>query len=176
MPNASGLLGAIQRWINATLYLAGNPVAAGNPLPVTVVLPDDWHPSLQADETANDSDKTFTVPASTEWQVLWIWVELATTATVGARQLVVQLQDSASDVIGEVRVGATQAASLTYYYQIGPGIADHTALRDTDYLMTPHMPTIVLPAGYIVRVYDNNAVDAAADDMVIQMMVAERTV
>jgi len=147
-----------------------------NPLPVTIILPDDWHPNLQSDETANDSDKTFTVPADTEWQVLWVWVEYTSTATVGDRQLVMELQDDSNDVIGQIRVGATQAASLTYYYTIGPALADLDAVRDGDWIMTPHMPTIVLPAGYQVRIYDNNAVAAAADDMVVQMMTAERTV
>lgn len=137
---------------------------------------DTWTPSLQADETADDSDKTFTVPADTEWQLLSIWVEYTSTATAGTRQLVVEIQDSSNDVIGQIRAGATQAASLTYYYQFAAGMADLTAVRDTDYLMCPLPPTWILPAGYKVRVYDNNAIDAAADDMIVQMIVAGRSV
>jgi len=154
------------------LLVGGVEVAVANPLPVS----DTWRADLQSDETANDSDKSFTVPASTEWQILWIWVELTTTATAGARQLVVQLQDSGSDVIGQVRVGVTQAASLTYNYMIASSLADLTALRDTDWLMTPFPPTTVLEAGDKIRIYDNNAVDAAADDMVVQMGIAARGV
>lgn len=134
---------------------------------------DAWHPALQADEAANDSDKTFTVTATEEWQIQSIWVELATTATAGNRQLVVEIQDGSSDVIFQVRAGVTQAASLTYYYAFGPNLVDLTAVRDSDYVSTP-MPPLVLPAGYIVRIYDNNAVDAAADDMVCQMIVNAR--
>jgi hypothetical protein len=51
-----------------------------------------------------------------------------------------------------------------------------TAFRDTTFLMTPIPPTILLPAAYIIRVYDSAAVAAAADDMVVQLMVARRAV
>lgn len=140
------------------------------------IVSDDWHPVLRADETADDSDKTFTVGADTEEQVLWVWVELTTTATVGDRQIVVELQDDGADVIAQWRAGEVQAASLTRYYCFAPSNADLTDFRDTDYLMTPIPPTVILPASYVVRVYDNNAVAAAADDMVLQMMVARRSV
>ena len=133
------------------------------------------HPSLQADENLNDSDKTFTVPASTEWEILSIWVEFTSTATVGNRQLVIELQDSSSDVIGQIRVGAVQAASLTRYYQLGQGLGvELTSFRDTDFLMTP-LPKVILSASYVIRIYDNNAVDAAADDMICQLLVNARS-
>lgn len=146
-----------------------------SPLPISLTSAD-WHPFLVADETANDSDKSLAVPASYEYHILSIWVELTTTATVGDRQLVVQVQDAAPDVIGEVRAGAVQAASLTRNYMFSAPCADLTAFRDTDFLMTPLPGPLVLPATYIVRIYDNNAVDAAADDMVVQMLVARRAV
>jgi len=134
---------------------------------------DAWHPSLQADEAANDSDKTFTVTATEEWQIQSIWVELATTATAGNRQLVIEIQDDSADVIFQVRAGAVQAASLTYYYAFAPHLVDLTAVRDSDYLMTP-FPALVLPAGYIIRIYDSKAIDAAADDMVCQVLLNVR--
>ena len=143
-----------------------------NATPWTIV--DTWALSLQAEETANDSDKTLTVPANTIWQVLWIWVELVSTATVGTRQMTVQILDAAADVVMTLKAGATQAASLTRNYCFAPALADLTAFRDTSFLMTPLPPTVILPAGYGVRVYDSAAVDAAADDMVVQMMVASR--
>jgi len=43
------------------------------------------------------------------------------------------------------------------------------------YLSFP-LPPMVLPAGFKVRVYDSAAIDAAADDMVVQMVVKSRTV
>jgi len=138
---------------------------------------DSWRVSLVADETANDSDKDiYDCPASTEAQILWLWIELTTTATVGDRQIVVEIQDSAGDVIGQFRAGVVQAASLTRYYQFAASMADLQAFRDTDWLMTPLPPGLILQASDQVRVYDNNAVDAAADDMVCQMQIATRSV
>lgn len=135
---------------------------------------EEWEASLQTDETVDDSDKTFTVPVSTTWRLQSIWIELTTTATAGNRQLCIEIQDDSSDVIAQIRVGAVQAASLTRYYLLAPNVTELTSFRDTDYLSTL-LPPLVLPAGYKIRVYDKAAVAAAADDMVVQMMIEERT-
>lgn len=135
----------------------------------------DWTPDLQADEAANDSDKTFTVPADTEWIVKWVWVEYTSDANAGNRQLEIQIQDDAADVIAQVRTGIVQAASLTRYYMLAPQVTELAAFRDTTYLSTI-MPEWILPAGYVVRVWDNKAISAAGDDVVIQLMVLSRTV
>ena len=135
----------------------------------------DWVPDLQDDEAANDSDKSITVPAGYEWRIKWIWVELASTAVVGNRNMEIQIQDAAADVIARVVAGIVQAASLTRHYLFAPYVTELAAFRDTNYLSTI-MPEWVLPAGYVVRVWDNKAIDAAADDMVVQMMVEQRTV
>jgi len=100
---------------------------------------------------------------------------LTTSATVGNRQLAVQFLDSASDVIGGIVVGAVQAESTTRNYIIGVGLPDLTAFRDTDFLMTPLPENLRLPAGYQVRIYDNKAIDAAADNMIVQMLVLEKS-
>ena len=84
-------------------------------------------PDLQVEETANDSDKTITVPAGEEWVVEWLWAELTTDATVGNRQLEVQILDDAADVIGEVATGIVQAASLTRYYLFAPNVTELAA-------------------------------------------------
>ena len=150
--------------VNANVQVGNVDASAGNPVPVE----DTWTINLWADEGANDSDKQ--TAATATWHVLWIWVELATTATVGDRQLVVQVQDSGADVITELaRARAVQAASLTRHYQFAPGVAQDTDFYDTNYLCTPIPVTTILKAGDIIRVFDNNAVDAAADDMVVQM-------
>lgn len=132
-------------------------------------------PGVSAEETANDSDKTITVPASTEWLVDSIWVELISTATAGNRQIAVDVRDNAADVIAQFRAGAVQAASVTRYYLFAPNVAELTAFRDTDYLSNP-MPQLWLPASYSLRIYDKAAVDAAADDMVVQVRYSSRAV
>jgi len=134
---------------------------------------DDWAPALVADVTDDDSDKTFTVPASTQYQPLSILVDLTTSGDAGDRQLSVLFTTGADVVIAEARAGAVQAASVARRYVFAIGSADLLAFRDTDLLTVP-LPVLVLPAGYKIRIYDNNAVAAAADDMHVQMMVMSR--
>lgn len=155
--------------VNLSRY-GGAVVGPANPVDVE----DTWGVVLVADEDANDSDKTYTFPANYLYQILNIRVELATTATVGARQLAIQLRDASDDVIGEWRPRITQAASLTYIYEFAPGLAQDTAIYDTDLVTTPIPPTLIVLAGYDLRIYDNNAIDAAADDMVIQLLLARK--
>ena len=152
------------------------PTAADLNATVTIAGSNEWTVALEADETLNDSDKTITVTAGQLWQILNIRLEFTTTATVGDRQIVIQWRDDSDDVVGEVKAGVVQAASDTYYYEFAPALADLLAVRDSDWLMTPLPPTLFLPAGYDLRIWDNNAVDAAADDLIIQMMYAYKTV
>ena len=49
-----------------------------------------WRITTTKDENLNDSDKLFTVPENTEWQILSIWVEYTSTNTPGVRQLEIQ--------------------------------------------------------------------------------------
>jgi len=139
-----------------------------------VEMADAYTPSLQSDTSADDSDKTFTVPAATIWQVLSLYVAYTSTADVGNRQLVVEVQDGSSNVIGQIRAGVVQAASLTYSYMFAPGLADLTSVRDTTFIMTPLPASWVLPAGYVLRIYDSKAIAAAADDMILRLLIAAR--
>ena len=155
----------------------GRGIVQSSPGPApgdSIRIDDTWEILLVSDETLNDSDKTLTVPATYEYQILWIWIELATTATVGDRQIEIRLLDDAADTIGQFRAGVVQAASLTRYYMFAASLADLLGFRDTDYLMSPIPPTLFVSAGQAIRIWDNNAVDAAADDMIIQMQVARK--
>lgn len=158
-----------------TATITGTPdvnIASPDPLPVQ----DEWRITSQSDETTNNSDKSFTVPASTEWQLLGVYVEFISTGTAGNRQLAIEVQDGAADVIAQLaRAGVVQAASLTRYYQFGIGMSDLAAFRDTDLLTTP-LPSLLLAAGMVLRVWDNKAVDAAADDMQVHIIYAARSV
>ena len=108
-----------------------------------------------------------------EWIIKSIWLEVATDATVGDRQIVVEIQDTVDDVVAQWRVGIIQTASLTRYYYLAPGLPNMTAFIDTDYLSGP-IPEWHLPAGYDIRIYDNNIVAAAGDDIIIQMLTLQR--
>ena len=129
--------------------------------------------SLQADVTADDSDKTFTVPAGKSWVLQSVYVRLVTMATVGNRQMEVKLTDGSNNELLTIRAGAVQAASLTRFYNFGPDFGDLTAFRDTDSLTSPFPVGLTLPTGFKVRVFDKAAIAAAADDMDVRILVEE---
>lgn len=137
---------------------------------------DSWRVSLTQDTNLNDSDKTFTVPVNTEWQILWVWVEYTSTGTAGTRQLELQTQDSGSSITSQFPVGVTQSGGLTYKYLIAIGVPDLTAVRDDNNLTTPLPAGTFLSAGQKIRIWDNNAIDAAADDMTVKIQYAYRSI
>ena len=139
-----------------------------------LVLAPAWVPGIDIEVTADDSDKAVAVTALKEWILDSVWVKFATTATATVRQIVVEIQDGSANVIARFVAGATQDVSITRYYLFAPGIATSAAFIDTDHLTTP-IPELHLPASYVIRVYDNNAVDAAADDMEVTIRYRERT-
>lgn len=133
---------------------------------------NDWIPILNSSATLNSSDKSFTVPAGRVWRVKWIYVSLISDGTAGNRQMTIQIQDNAANVIGSVKAGAVQAASITRNYIFAPFAVNLTAFVDTAFLSTP-IPEFILPQNYVIRVYDSTAVAAAADDMTVQIMVEQ---
>ena len=139
----------------------------------------DWNSTLQVFETTGDIDNDFAVVAGQEAHVMWIHVELITGTNVGARQVSVQIQDSADDVIAQYYAGVTQAASLTYAYTFAPGVPDLTAVRSTDNMVSTPIPgSLILPELFSVRVFDAALIDNGApssDDMQVQMMWMTRT-
>lgn len=148
-------------------------ISSSNPLAVT----DSWRVGYTSAEDANDSDVQFTAPAGEEWQVLWIWVELTSDGTAGNRQMVIEVKDGAGDVKAQLaRAGVVQGASVTRNYLFAPSAADLTAFRDSDFVTTPLPPTALLAAGDVLRVYDSKAIAAAADDMMVHLQYAYRSV
>ena len=129
-------------------------------------------PTLQSEAVADDSDKTFTVPAGKQWTIKSIYALLVSTATVGNRILTVLFTKADNTTVLEIRAGVAQAASLTYRYGLFPGAAFNTTVAN-NFSLTPIPPDFVLPAGYKVRIYDSAAIAAAADDLTLQMLVDE---
>jgi len=121
------------------------------------------------DATADDSDKTFTVPANKLWKVKWILARFVTTATVGNRGLEVQIGDG-TNIIGYIGNGGVQAASTTTNSMFYNG-APNTATGSNRTIGTP--PDMLLPAGYTIRIWDTAAIDAAADDLTVAICVEE---
>lgn len=133
---------------------------------------DSWRAFSLIDETADDSDKSFVVPADTERLIYSVRVALTTTATAGNRQIVIEVQDDAGKVVSRALAGSTQAASLAKEYLFAIGADTQTV---GDYLSNA-LPVLKLGAGWTLRVYDSGAVDAAADDMSVFVSGDERSV
>lgn len=124
------------------------------------------------DSTADDSDKTIVVPDGEIWLLDWLHVTYVSTATVGNRQIVLRLYDSANVLRGDWHAGAVQAASLTRHYAFQPGIYRETAFVDGD-IQVAIPDKLVIPPRWYLRILDTAAVDAAADDMTLSYQVTK---
>ena len=116
------------------------------------------------DASANDSDKTFIVPANTRWLLTWLHFSLVTTATVGNRKVRLAILDAADNIRMDSHAGVVQAARLTRHYEYMKGIFREAAFMD-DAIKVPLATDLAFPAGWKGRVYDSEVVDAAADGM-----------
>lgn len=118
------------------------------------------------DATTNDSDKTFTAPDNELWRICHAHVALVSTATVGNRQIEVEVTDADGNTVFDLVAGAVQAASLTRHYGFLQGIARETSFVGSELRVALPIDCYVVPGGSI-RFYDSAAVDAAADDMTV---------
>ena len=132
-----------------------------------------WLSVLTIDAAINDSDKLIVVPAAKQWIIQSVAVNLISTASVGNRQIRVDIRDGSANLLASVAAGAVQAASLTRDYTFAPGLVNQTVFVD-DILITSFPEGIILLPTYDVRVYDSAAIDAAADDMIVRLLVRER--
>ena len=136
------------------------------------ILAEGEHFNQQSDVAANDSDKTLTVPAGQTWVLQFLAVKFISTATVGNRQLRVEIGDG-TNLLWFKNFGKVQAASLTRYYHAASDLPDDTDF-DSDGRIRMQLEAHVLPAGYTVRIYDSAAIAATADDMEVRLIVDER--
>lgn len=132
-----------------------------------------WFNILQQSDTAlDDSDKTLTVTAAKQWRVASVYAKLISTATAGNRQLDILITDASDNEVAKFVAGAVQAASLTRTYVFAPQHPQETGF--TGGLMLRALAgDLILPAAYKVRVYDSAAIDAAADDLTVRLLVEE---
>ena len=128
----------------------------------------------QSDAALNDSDKTLTVTAGKSWLIRSIFVQLISTATAGNRQVDVLLTDASDNILFKYQAAAVQAANLTRQYMFAPSHPQETGFTGA-VMLRAIADNIVLPAGYKIRVYDSAAIDAAADDMTVRLLVEELT-
>lgn len=122
------------------------------------------------DSTANDSDKSFTVPDGEMWELNWVNTVLVTTATVGNRQMEMRILDESGNVMVSLFAGAVQAASLTRDYHFIQGVYRETAFVANE-LQVPYGTDIWMPAGWSLNMRDQAAIDPSADDMTVSFQV-----
>lgn len=134
---------------------------------MTKLLENGWKRLLARDATANDSDKTFVVPANTRWFLTNVLVYFQSTSDVGNRVITILYTDASNNVIARMVAGAVQAASNNYYYEFSLGSARETTPVNSN--LVGHLDGIILEAGMKVRVYDSAAIAAAADDMTVSL-------
>ena len=133
-------------------------------------------PKLYVDEGINSSNKLFHVPVRKSWDISFLWVELTSSADSGTRHVEIHVLDTDHDVVMEMVAGTTQIESLTRKYLFAPGVANLTSFRSTDWLTNPLPSTLHIPEGFAIRVFDSAAIAAAADDMIVQILVAEHDI
>lgn len=89
----------------------------------------------------------------------WVFVAFTADATVGNRQLQVDILDGAGAVLYTAQAGALVAASGTAKATFSPGVPFTTS----GYLFVPLPKKILIPTGGTVKVYDSAAIAAATD-------------
>lgn len=127
------------------------------------------------DEVANDSDKPFVVPAGRRHKLHYGQITLVSTATVGNRQMALEITDDAAKVVFRSLAGAVQAASLTREYHFSPNAVREAAFVNGQ-IMVPVPPDLILLPGWTLRFYDTAAIDAAADDMTVSIVIEDRDI
>lgn len=144
-----------------------------HPVHITGMVSDAWVAATVKDEAMSDNDKSLIVPTNYEWNLAFSYVTFVTAAAEGNRQLAMQVIDTDGTVVGETVAGLVQTASVTGYYQFGPALADLTAFRDVNYLMTPIPPDILLNPTEQLRFFDRNNV-SATDSVIVTTRVKRR--
>jgi len=132
------------------------------------------------DAAADDSDKTFTVPAGKVWWIQSLEMFLVTSATVGNRVMQVTITNGAANIWTSRPAGALAAGAIGSYY-ITNTQEDANARRDlsndgqsSTVVQSDIWPAMMLlPAASVIRVRDYAAIDAAADDMTIVLYYIE---
>lgn len=111
----------------------------------------------------NNSDKTFTIPSGVQRKLLYARIRLITTATAGNRRIRVQVRDFNDDILYDVVAINVQVASTTEFYTLGQFDRPSEDVATFHYLPIP--VNLWLREGYDIRVFDDTAVAALADDL-----------
>jgi len=127
-------------------------------------------PTRVYNAVANDSDKTFTVPAGKIWGGLIVYIDFTTTIVVGDRRIAISISDATPSVVWSNSSTSVQPASLNYRYLAQYGLPN--AVVAGGLVVMAGAPSHLLE-GWTIRVLDGQAVDPAADDMIVSLHYTE---
>ena len=122
------------------------------------------------DDTANDSNKSWTVPDGEQWRLLRAHVIYVSSSDAGDRQMVIQVDDDSGNLLGHLVAGSVQAASLSRHYTFLQGIYRETTFVNAE-LQVPIPQDLYLQSGYVLTFKDDAAIAAAADDMTVAFSI-----
>lgn len=131
-----------------------------------------------SEEAINDSDKSLSVNTDLQARMVrvdGIRVEFTASATIGTRQFSMEVQDGSSDVIYSQNFSAATdtAAGASTTWEAIPGEAAAAAIDGGP--LTEFMPReFWLGRDAVLRIYERDAIDAAADDMTIHLRLSVR--
>ncbi len=115
--------------------------------------------------------KQVSVPGNEIWKINYLLVRFSCTATIGARRLLIEIEDADGNVIERIRVRAEQTASQDRDYRFMPGIVSETSFH-TEKIYTAIPGDVYLDSGYTVKLSDENVIDAAGDRMTVSFQAS----
>lgn len=137
-------------------------------------------PTWVRDAALNDSDKSFTVPTGKAWLIQYVRAQIATSADVGNRSLLISFTNGAT-VLHNSGYTGNIAASQTGIILAYPKATPSSTVGDTinedftaaNVLRITNFPDMLLSSGCVVRVFDRNVIAAGADDMIVVLHYVE---
>lgn len=128
---------------------------------------------IQVEDTAlNSFNKIITVPPGKRWTIRSIFLVITTTATVGTRRTRIDYRDENDNVLMRlpttVDVLANEVIEQSF---IVSGENRANSLDGTVLTILPHDITLI--EGWDINIIDTVAVDIAADDIIVRMIVEE---
>lgn len=122
------------------------------------------NPTHHIDVTNNNSNKTYTVPTATLWEIKSIFIKYMSTATVGDRMIRLTIRDPNDNRIYETFICPNFAANLTRYINLAPALT-YGDEQSTRGYFTGGLPPFILLPNSTIQISDYNNVDLEADDM-----------
>lgn len=123
------------------------------------------------DVALNDSDKTIIVPSGKQWKILYGQVAFTTTAEVGGRRISFRVRDASNNILYIVDALNAQTAGLSEQYSYGQFGEPSEGVSGRQLLPIP--VNLILSEDFNIRILDSSAIDAAADDLLIRLVVEE---